>query len=311
MSSRASTTAVLAAMAANAGIAVAKFVGFLFTGSSSMLAEGLHSVADTSNQLLLMFGQRQARKDPDALHPFGYGRSRYFYAFLVAVVLFTLGSVFSFYEGYRKISHRHDVSDPWVALVILLVAGCLEGFSLHTARQQSQQVKGSGSWWEFIRNSRNAELPIVLLEDTAALIGLVLAFSGVFFSALTGDPIWDGIATMGIAVLLAVIAVVLMIETKSLLIGEGATKEQLSVIRDALLHSSHVKQLLHVRTQYLSPDELLVTAKVAVAPELPSSTMTHVINEAQARVRAVVPAARVIYIEPDSADAAHDSGGHP
>ena len=197
MSSGGSKKAVLAALAANAGIAVAKFVGYLITGSSAMLAETFHSVADTSNQLLLLLGRRRARKEPDELHQFGYGRSRYFYAFVVALVLFSLGSVFSFYEGYEKLVHRHDVTSPLVAIVILVVAAGLEGYSLHTARRQSRPLKGSGGWWRFIRMSRNPELPVVLLEDSAALIGLALAFAGVALSALTGNPVWDGVATLG------------------------------------------------------------------------------------------------------------------
>lgn len=299
MSSSGSTKAIVAALTANAGIAVAKLFGYLITGSSAMLAECFHSVADTSNQLLLMFGQHQARRQPDALHPFGYGRSRYFYSFVVALVLFTLGSVFSFYEGYQKIVHPHPVTSPLVAIGILVVAFGLEGYSLLTARAQSRALKGSGSWWHFIRTSRNPELPVVLLEDTGALIGLMFALAGVSLSALTGNPVWDGIGTLGIAALLAVIAVVLMVETHSLLIGEGATGEQDRAIRDALEHSTHVERSIQVRTQYLGPEELLVVAKIALRPHVATHTAADVIDEAEARVRAAVPAARVIYIEPE------------
>src|SRR5215475_6724859 len=226
MSTAGSKRAIIAALLANAGIAVAKFVGYLVTGSSSMLAESVHSVADTSNQGLLLFGQRQSRKEADPLHQFGYGRSRYFYSFVVALVLFTLGSVFALYEGYHKISHPQELTSPVVAIVILLLAICLEGFSFRTAVVESRPLKRSGSWWRFIRASRNPELPVVLLEDSGALIGLVFALIGVGLSTLTGNPVWDGIGTIGIGVLLGVIAVVLMVEMKSLLIGEGATKEE-------------------------------------------------------------------------------------
>src|SRR6185312_13995552 len=205
MSSAGSKRAIVAALTANAGIAVAKFVGFLITGSSSMLAESVHSVADTSNQGLLLWGQRQARKEADRLHPFGYGRSRYFYSFVVALVLFTLGSVFALYEGYHKISHPEELTSPIVAIAILVIAVCLEGYSFRTAVNESRPLKGSGSWWRFIRASRNPELPVVLLEDSGALIGLVLALGGVGLSMLTGDPVWDGIGTAAIGVLLGII----------------------------------------------------------------------------------------------------------
>ena len=223
MSSSGSTRAIMAALAANAGIAVAKFTGYIITGSSSMLAESVHSVADTSNQALLLLGQRRARKDADSLHQFGYGRSRYFYSFVVALVLFSLGAAFALYEGYHKITHPTPLTSPMVAVVILLVAICLESYSFRTAMVESRPLKGKGSWWQFIRFSRNPELPVVLLEDTGALLGLILALLGVGLTVATGNPIWDGIGTAAIGGLLAVIAVILMVEMHSLLIGEGAT----------------------------------------------------------------------------------------
>ncbi|MCW2654740.1 MAG: hypothetical protein QOE41_2518 [Mycobacterium sp.] len=299
MSAGGSTRAIVAALAANAGIALAKFVGFLITGSSSMLAETVHSVADTSNQGLLLFGQREARKEPDPLHPFGYGRSRYFYSFVVALVLFSVGSVFALYEGYRKIAHPEQLTSPVVAIVILVVAIALEAFSFRTAMVESRPLKGSGSWWRFIRNSRNPELPVVLLEDSGALIGLMLALVGVGLSVLTDNAVWDGIGTAGIGLLLGVIAVILMVEMHSLLIGEGATAEQLRAIEAALDSTPHVDRVIHLRTQYLGPEEMLVGAKIAVAPDCDLATVARVIDEAEARIRAAVPAARVIYLEPD------------
>jgi cation diffusion facilitator family transporter len=299
MSTAGSTRAIIAALLANAGIAVAKFVGFIITGSSSMLAESVHSVADTSNQGLLLFGQRQARKEADDLHPFGYGRSRYFYSFVVALVLFTLGSVFALYEGYHKISHPEELTSPVVAIAILLVAICLESYSFRTAMVESRPLKGSASWWRFIRTSRNPELPVVLLEDTGALIGLALALGGVGLSMLTGDPVWDGIGTMAIGVLLGVIAVILMIEMHSLLIGEGATSQEDKAIRAALEQTPNVDRLIHIRTQYLGPDELLVGAKIALAADTDLATVAATIDAAESAVRAAVPAARVIYLEPD------------
>lgn len=294
-----STRAIWAALAANAGIAAAKFIGFLITGSSSMLAESVHSVADTSNQALLLLGQREAGKRADALHPFGYGRSRYFWSFVVALVLFTLGSVFALYEGYHKIAHPAELSSPVVALVILAVAIGLEGFSFRTALVESRPLKGNGSWWRFIRHSRNPELPVVLLEDTGALVGLVFALAGVGLTAATGDPVWDGIGTIAIGVLLGLIAIILMVEMHSLLIGEGATPAQTLAIRKALESTERVERLIHLRTQYLGPDEMLVAAKIAVAAQVELATVAATIDAAEANIRAAVPAARVIYLEPD------------
>ena len=299
MSSEGSTRAIIAALIANAGIAAAKFVGFLITGSSSMLAESVHSVADTSNQGLLLLGQRQSRREADPLHQFGYGRSRYFYSFVVAMVLFTLGSVFALYEGYHKISHPAELTSPIVAIAILVVAICLEGYSFRTAVKESRPLKRSGSWWRFIRNSRNPELPVVLLEDTGALVGLMFALAGVGLTMLTGEPVWDGVGTIAIGVLLGVIAVVLMIEMHSLLIGEGATGEQDRAIRAALEQTDNIDRLIHLRTQYLGPEELLVGAKIALAPSTDLATVAATINAAEAAIRAAVPAAQVIYLEPD------------
>ncbi|MDT5213908.1 MAG: hypothetical protein QOK18_2147 [Mycobacterium sp.] len=299
MSSGGSKRAIIAALLANAGIALAKFVGYVITGSSSMLAEAVHSVADTSNQGLLLWGQRQAGKAPDALHQFGYGRSRYFYSFVVALVLFSLGAAFALYEGYEKIVHPHQLTSPYVAITILVVAIGLESFSFRTAMVESRPLKGSGSWWRFIRSSRNPELPVVLLEDTGALIGLVLALAGVGLTMATGNPIWDGIGTLCIGALLAVIAVILMVEMHSALIGEGATPQEDDAIRAALEQTDNVERVIHLRTQYLSPDELLVGAKIALAPETDLATVAAAIDAAEVAVRTAVPAATVIYLEPD------------
>ena len=299
MSTEGSTKAILAALFANAGIAAAKFVGFLITGSSSMLAESVHSVADTSNQGLLLFGQRQARKEADSLHQFGYGRSRYFYSFVVALVLFSLGAIFALYEGYHKISHPAPLVSPLIAVGILVVAIGLESYSFRTAMVESRPLKGGSSWWQFIRRSRNPELPVVLLEDTGALIGLIFALSGVGLTMLTGDAIWDGIGTMMIGALLGVIAVILMIEMHSLLIGEGATADDCNAIEAALMQTEHVDRVIHLRTQYLGPEEMLVGAKIALAADTDLATVARTIDDAEAAVRAKVPAAKVIYLEPD------------
>ena len=299
MSSGGSKTAVYAALAADAGIAVAKFAGAAITGSSSMLAEAIHSVADTANQGLLLIGQKRAEQRPDRLHPFGYGRNRYFYAFVVALVLFSLGSLAAIDEGIHKIREPEHLSDPFVAIVILLVAMVLEGFSLATATRESRPFKQQASWWAFIRNSRNPELPVVLLEDSGALIGLLLAFAGVGLTMVTGNPIWDGIGTLGIGILLGVIATVLIVEMKSLLIGEGATPSQDAAIRANLVDGARIERVIHLETQYLGPEELLVAAKIAVAPGQDIADIATAIDDAEARVRAAVPIAERIYLEPD------------
>ncbi len=299
MSASGSKRAIVAALLANAGIAVAKFVGFLITGSSSMLAEAVHSVADTSNQGLLLWGQREASKKADALHQFGYGRSRYFYSFVVALVLFSLGAAFALYEGYEKVVHPHELTSPLVAIVILLLAICLESYSFRTAMVESRPLKGSAGWWRFIRSSRNPELPVVLLEDTGALIGLAFALVGVGLTMATGNPVWDGVGTLCIGALLAVIAVILMIEMHSALIGEGATPPEDDAIRTALEQTAHIDRVIHLRTQYMGPDDLLVGAKIALAAGTDLATVAATIDAAEVAVRAAVPAATVIYLEPD------------
>jgi cation diffusion facilitator family transporter len=293
------TRAIIAALGANLGIAVAKFVGFLITGSSSMLAESAHSVADSGNQALLLIGGRRARRQATEEHPFGYGRDRYFYAFVVALVLFTLGSLFSLYEGFHKLrDHEASLDKPLVAIIILLVAIGLEGFSLRTAVAESNHVRGEANWFQFIRRAKAPELPVVLLEDTAALLGLVFALAGVGLSWATGDTIWDAWGTIMIGVLLGVIAIVLIIETKSLLLGEGASPQTLDKIVAALVGPG-VDRVIHLRTQYLGPDELLVAAKIAIPRTTVMERVASAIDDAERRVRQAVPEARLIYLEPD------------
>lgn len=298
MSAGGGTRAILAALAANAGIALAKFVGFAVTGASSMLAEAVHSVADTSNQGLLLLGQRTSRRKATQEHPFGFGRDRYFYSFIVALMLFTLGSAFAIYEGIHKLQHPEPLTAPIVAVVILVVAIGLEGYSFRTAIQESRKIKGGVTWWGFIRQSRTPELPVVLLEDAGALLGLVFALFGVGLAVITGDPVWDGIGTLMIGALLGVIAVILIVEMKSLLIGEGATPAELDTISTALV-AGRVRRLIHIRTQYLGPEELLVAAKIALEPGLPLTDVATEIDAAEARIREAVPSARLIYLEPD------------
>lgn len=298
MSASGGGKAIIAALAANAGIAVAKFVGFAITGSSSMLAESVHSVADTGNQGLLLLGRKRARRAATPEHPFGFGRDRFFYSFVVALLLFSLGSVFAIYEGIHKLSAHEELTSPIVAVVILAVAIVLEGFSFRTAVHESRELKGDASWWGFIRQSVNPELPVVLLEDTGALVGLVLALGGVGLSTLTGDPIWDAVGTICIGILLGVIAVILIVETKSLLIGEGASAPLVRTITSSLV-GGPVERVIHLRTQYLGPEELLVAAKIAVSASLSTEVVAEAIDNAEARLRAAVPEARLVYLEPD------------
>ena len=298
MAAEGGTKAILAALFANAGIAVAKFIGFLVTGSSSMIAEAVHSVADTSNQGLLLVGMRSSKREASAEHPFGYGRNRYFYSFVVALVLFTLGSVFALYEGIHKIQEPEPLSTAYVAVIILVVAIGLESYSFYTAIVESRKVKGGATWVQFVRQAKTPELPVVLLEDAGALLGLVFALIGVGLSVLTGNPVWDGVGTICIGVLLGVIAIILIIEMKSLLIGEGSGPAELRAIRAALTDGD-IDRVIHIKTQYVGPDELLVAAKIAVRGSRSTADVAGAIDEAEARVRAAVPAARMIYLEPD------------
>ncbi|MGH2728957.1 MAG: cation diffusion facilitator family transporter [Actinomycetota bacterium] len=299
MSSGDSKKAIVAALGANIGIAIAKFVGFAVTRSGSLLAEAGHSVADSGNQALLLFGGRRAQRVADPERPFGYTRERYFFAFLVAVILFTGGAGFAAREGIDKLAHPHELSSPIVAIVILIVAIGLESFSLLTAVRAALPLRGRLGWWAFIRQSKDAELTTVLLEDTAALAGLFLALAGVGLAAATGDSMWDAVGTLAIAGLLAVVAVVLAIETKSLLIGESATPEQIQAIRDAVASVDVFEGVLLLRTEHRGPEEILVALKVAVAPGVTTGRLARAIDEAEANMRAAVPEARYIFIEPD------------
>ncbi len=293
------TKAIVAALVANAGIAIAKFVGFLITGSSSMLAESVHSVADTSNQGLLLYGGNRSRREATPQHPFGFGRERYFWSFIVALVLFTLGSAFAIFEGIEKIRHPHVIDSLGVAVGILLLGIVLEGYSLGTAVKIGNEMKGDAGWWTFIRRSRSPEVPVVLLEDTGAMIGLVLALAGVGLSQVTGDPVWDGIGTLSIGILLGLIAMVLAVEMKSLLIGESATRKDLAAITAAIEGSPAVDSLIHMRTQHLGPDELLVAAKIDFGDRLTVAELSRAVDEVERSIRSAVAHARVIYLEPD------------
>ena len=299
MSAGGGRRAIAAALGANLTIAAAKLVGFLVTASSALLAESVHSLADSGNQVLLLVGQQRGAREADRRHPFGYGRERYFYSFVVALVLFSLGSLFALYEGVQKVREPHALTTPAVAIGILVFAILAEAYSFKTAIGESREGKGSGSWYAFIRHSKSPELPVVLLEDLAALIGLAFALLGVVLSLVLDAPRWDGIGTLAIGGLLAVVAAVLAVEMKGLLIGESASRRAVEAISAALVNGLTVTRVIHLRTMHLGPDELLVAAKISLAPGLALPAVARAIDDAEARVRAVEPLARVIYLEPD------------
>jgi cation diffusion facilitator family transporter len=300
MSVESGTRAIIAAMLANLGIAVTKFIAYLITSSSSMLAESVHSVADTGNQVLLLIGGRQAKRRATPEHPFGYGRDRYIYAFIVSVVLFTVGGLFALYEGYHKIADPHPVERWYVAVGVLIIAIVLEAFSFRTAVTESNKVRGGQSWPGYVRRAKAPELPVVLLEDLGALIGLTFALIGVVIAALTDNGVWDGVGTLCIGVLLVAIAIVLAIEMKSLLVGEAASPAAQERIKRALLDQPGIGGIIHMRTMHLGPEELLVAAKIAVNGSTSAADVATTIDAAEARIRAAEPTARVIYLEPDT-----------
>ncbi|NLU70774.1 cation diffusion facilitator family transporter [Streptomyces sp. HNM0574] len=299
MSASGGTKAIVAALGANLAIAASKFVAFAFSGSSSMLAEGVHSLADSGNQGLLLLGGKRAKREASEEHPFGYGRERYIYGFLVSIVLFTIGGVFALYEGYEKIKHPHELEHWYWPVGVLVFAIIAESFSFRTAIKESNEVRGRLSWSQFVRRAKAPELPVVLLEDLGALVGLVLALGGVGLALITGNGVWDGVGTLCIGVLLVAIAIVLAAETKSLLLGESADPAEREKIRDAVVDGETVTSVIHMKTLHLGPEELLVAAKVAVRHDNSAAQVAEAIDAAEARIREAVPICRAIYLEPD------------
>ncbi|MBT2536709.1 MULTISPECIES: cation diffusion facilitator family transporter [unclassified Arthrobacter] len=299
MAANGGTKAIVAALAANLTIAVLKFVAFFLTLSSSMLAEAIHSVADSGNQILLLVGGKRAKRAASPEHPFGYGRERYIYAFIVSIVLFSVGGLFALYEAWEKIQHPHAIEGDfwWVPLAVLIGAIVAESFSFRTAIIESNHVRGKQSWVHFIRNAKQPELPVILLEDLGALLGLVFALFGVSLTLITGNGIWDALGTAMIGFLLVAIAIVLALETKSLLLGESATKADSARISGAL--EADGTRIIHLKTMHLGPEELLVAAKISVGAAATGAEIAKVIDDAESRIREAVPIARVIYLEPD------------
>jgi cation diffusion facilitator family transporter len=299
MSSEGGTKAIVAALVANLGIAASKFVAFAVTGSASMASEGVHSLADSGNQLLLLVGGRRARRAADDEHPFGYGRSRYVYAFVVSIVLFSVGGLYAVYEGVHKILHPDELTSPQWAFAVLIIAVVLEGFSLRTAIGEANPSRAGKSWLQFVRHAKAPELPVVLLEDTGALIGLLFALVGVTLAVVTENGRWDGVGSLAIGLLLVCIAGFLSVEMNSLLIGEAGTPGDVDAIRAALVAGTDIGGVIHLKTLHLGPEELLVAAKIAVSVDDSALAVAQAIDAAEARVRAAVPIARVIYLEPD------------
>src|SRR4051812_11116238 len=265
-----------------------------------MLAESIHSVADSGNQLLLLIGGKRAQKAATAEHPFGYGRERYVFAFIVSVVLFSVGGLFALYEAYHKWQHPEPIEGRWwwVPLAVLIGAMVLESFSFRTAIKESNHTRGSRSWVEFVRTAKAPELPVVLLEDAGALVGLVFALFGVSLTLVTDNGRWDAAGTAMIGLLLVVIAIILAAETKSLLLGEAGTPEDVAKIRAAIEAGPHVERLIHMQTMHLGPEELLVAAKIAVPSADSAGAVAAAIDDTERRIRDAVPIARVIYLEP-------------
>jgi cation diffusion facilitator family transporter len=293
---------ILAALIANLGIAIAKFVGFAITKSSTMLAEGIHSSADSANQLLLLMGTQRAKREPSSKHPFGYGRERYFWSFVVALILFSLGSLFAIYEGIEKIRHPHALNNASWAIGILIFGIFIESFSFRTAIVEARTIKGESTWSKFVVRSKQPEIPVVLLVDAGALFGMVIALAAISLVKITGEPIWDGIGTLSIGVLLGVIAIILAREMHSLIIGEAASEKDLSKIVNIIENNSQVAQLVEMRTQHLGPDEILIGVRVAFRENLQTKEIANLINQLEADIRIELKNAGPIFIEPEITD---------
>lgn len=299
MSTEGGIRAVIAALLANLGIAVSKFVAFFFTGSSSMLAEAIHSVADSGNQVLLLVGNKRAKKVADEHHPFGYGRRRYVYGFIVAIVLFLVGGLFSLYEGIHKWQHPEPLETWWIAVLVLAIAIVLESFSFRTAIREANRSRGKRSMFKFIRDSRQPELPVILLEDAGALVGLIFALCGVGLAVITGNGRFDALGAISVGTLLVIIAIFLAMEMTAMLVGEGALPEEVLAIRAALESAPGVRRVIHMRTLHVGPDELLVAAKIAILNSDTGEQIASDIDSAERALRAAVPTARYIFLEPD------------
>ena len=299
MSTEGGTKAVIAALLANSGIAVSKFVAFVITGSTSMLSEAIHSVADALNQVLLLIGGKRSKRVADEKYQFGYGRVRYVYGFMVAIVLFMVGGIYSLYEGWHKWNHPEPVDNHWIAIGVLSIAIILESLSFRTAILETNKVRGKRSFAKFVRDARQPELPVILLEDFGALLGLVFAMFGVSFAVITGDGRWDGMGAMAIGTLLIIIAIILIREMSAMLVGEGALPEEYDAVKAALESAPLVERVINLRTLHVGPDALLVGAKIAIRRCDTAQDIAQGIDEAERLLRLAVPSAQYVFLEPD------------
>jgi cation diffusion facilitator family transporter len=319
VSTEGGTKAVVAALTANIFIAVTKFAAWALTGASSMLAEAIHSVADSGNQVLLLVGGKKATRAATPEHPFGYGRERYLFAFIVAVVLFSVGGLFALYEAYHKYEEVHSGAPNellegrwwWVPLVVLTAAIIAESFSFRTAIRESNKVRGTQSWSRFIRRAKAPELPVILLEDFAALLGLVFALFGVGLTLITRNGYWDVVGTAAIGLLLVLVAITLAIETKSLLLGEAAGPESVERIERAMTGTDGVERIIHMKTLHLGPEEILVAAKIGVSTAATATEVAETIDRAEVAIREAEPMVTALYLEPDIYKEGHVPAARP
>tara|TARA_B100001964_G_C14246748_1_gene607828 strand:- start:2872 stop:3681 length:810 start_codon:yes stop_codon:yes gene_type:complete len=264
-----------------------------------MLAEGIHSSADSANQLLLLLGTRRAKREPSSKHPFGYGRERYFWSFVVALILFSLGSLFAVYEGIEKIRHPHALNNASWAIGILIFGIFIESFSFRTAIVEAKTIKGETSWSKFVVRSKQPEIPVVLLEDAGALFGMVIALGAITLVKTTGEPIWDGIGTLSIGILLGVIAIILAREMHSLIIGEAASETDRLKIVSVIENNKQVVELVEMRTQHLGPEEILIGVRIAFRETLQTKEIAQLINQLENDIRIELDNAGPIFIEPE------------
>jgi cation diffusion facilitator family transporter len=298
MSQASTLRAVLYALGANSGILIAKGAAAAVTGSSAMLAEAIHSAADCGNQVLLLLGMNDAKRAADAKHPLGYGRAVYFWAFLVAVLLFTLGGMFSIYEGWHKLHQPEPISNAGIAIGVLLIATVLESFSLAGCVREIRKVSGTRTLWQFFRTSRNSELIVVLGEDIAALAGLAFALTAVVIAFVSGNPVYDAIGSMAVGVLLVVVAVLLSVEIKAMITGESAEAETERAIGAFLGARAEVAEVYSLLTLQLG-EGIMLAVKARMAETAGAGALIDAINRVEADLRIAFPAVRWCFFEPD------------
>jgi cation diffusion facilitator family transporter len=288
---------VVAAFGANLAIAVPKFAAAVLTGSAAMLSEGWHSLADTGNQGMLLYGMRAARRPADEEHPFGRGKESFFWSFMVAVVLFTGGAFLSISHGIDALRHPHELESLVPSFIVLGIAIAAEGASFLVARREFNIARGSRQAWRSIRETKNMSLVVVLLEDSAALSGLSVALIGTTLVALTGNTMWDAFASLAIGVLLAAVAIVLAVETKALLIGEAASRDDRAAIRSRLLAMPAVSTVGRLLTMQMGPSEILVNVEVDFQEEMSKDDIETAIVEAEELIQQILPGARNVFVE--------------